>query len=149
MMTEKSWDTLYEKYPDLFVNKDKTPMQSPMSFGIEVNCGWYDIISSVCYQITNREKNIKSNLEYCGKNNLDPPELEAHYMPVTFDQVKEKYGGLRIYFSGGDDYVDGLISMAEEMSYKICERCGCPGSPNKQGWIMTLCDKCREDLVRG
>jgi len=148
-MTEKSWDTLYEKYPKLFVNKDKTPMESPMSFGIEVNCGWYDIISSVCYQITQREKNIKSNLEYCKKNNLDPPELEANYMPVTFDQVKEKYGGLRIYFSGGDDYVDGLITMAEEMSYKICERCGCPGSPNKQGWIMTLCDKCREDLVKG
>ena len=148
-MTEKSWDTLYEKYPDLFINKDKTPMQSCMSFGIECNIGWYDIMSSVCYQITQREKNIKNNLEYCKKNNINPPALETCYMPVTFDQVKEKYGGLRIYFSGGDDYVDGLISMAEEMSYKICERCGCPGSSNKQGWIMTLCDKCREDLVKG
>lgn len=149
MMTEKSWDILYEKYPDLFINKDKTPMQSCMSFGIECNIGWYDIISSVCYQITQREKNIKSNLEYCEKNNINPPALEACYMPVTFDQVKEKWGSIRIYYSGGDDYVDGLIRMAEEMSYKICERCGCPGSPNKQGWVMTLCDDCKEDLVRG
>jgi hypothetical protein len=125
-MTEKSWDTLYEKYPALFANKDKTPMQSCMAFGIECNIGWYDIISSVCCRITQHEKNKKSD-----------------YYPVTFDQIKEKWGGLRIYHSGGDEYVYGAISMAEEMSYKICERCGCPGSPNKQGWVMTLCDKCR------
>ena len=114
-MNEKSWDELYEKYPDLFAN-----------IGIEVNFGWHDIISSVCYRIKQHEKNKKSD-----------------YYPVTFDQIKEKWGGLRIYHSGGDEYVYGAISMAEEMSYKICERCGCPGSPNKQGWVMTLCDKCR------
>ena len=130
MMTEKSWDTLYEKYPDLFSNIDNK--HSCMAFGIECNIGWYDILSSVCYRIKHYEKNKKSD-----------------YYPVTFDQIKEKWGGLRIYNSGGDDYVDGLITMAEEISYKICERCGCPGSPNKQGWIMTLCDKCREDLVKG
>ena len=124
-MTEKSWDTLYEKYPDLFSNIDNK--HSCMAFGIECNIGWYDIISSVCYRIKQYEKNKKSD-----------------YYTVTFDQIKEKWGGLRIYHSGGDDYVDGIIIMAEEMSYKICERCGCPGSSNKQGWIMTLCDKCRE-----
>ena len=129
-MTEKSWDTLYEKYPDLFSNIDNK--HSCMAFGIECNIGWYDIISSVCYRIKQYEKNKKSD-----------------YYTVTFDQIKEKWGGLRIYHSGGDDYVDGIIIMAEEMSYKICERCGCPGSPNKQGWIMTLCDNCREDLVKG
>ena len=129
-MTEKSWDTLYEKYPDLFSNIDNK--HSCMAFGIECNIGWYDILSSVCYRIKQYEKNKKSD-----------------YYTVTFDQIKEKWGGLRIYHSGGDDYVDGLISMAEEMSYKTCERCGCPGSPNKQGWIMTLCDKCRGDLVQG
>ena len=114
-MTEKSWDELYEKYPDLFAN-----------IGIEVNFGWHDIISSVCYRIKQHEKNKKSD-----------------YYPVTFDQIKEKWGGLRIYYIGGDDYIRGVVDMAEEMSYKICERCGCPGSPNKQGWVMTLCNKCR------
>ena len=123
-MTEKSWDTLYEKYSDLFSNIDNK--HSCMAFGIECNIGWYDILSSVCYRIKQYEKNKKSD-----------------YYPVTFDQIKEKWGGLRIYHSGGDDYVDGVITMAEEMSYKICERCGCPGSPNKQGWVMTLCDNCR------
>ena len=129
-MTEESWDTLYEKYPDLFSNIDNK--HSCMAFGIECNIGWYDILSSVCYRIKQYEKNKKSD-----------------YYTVTFDQIKEKWGGLRIYHSGGDDYVDGIIIMAEEMSYKICERCGCPGSPNQQGWIMTLCDNCREGLVKG
>ena len=123
-MTEKSWDTLYEKYPDLFSNIDNK--HSCMAFGIECNIGWYDILSSVCYRIKQYEKNKKSD-----------------YYPVTFDQIKEKWGGLRIYYIGGDDYIRGVVDMAEEMSYKICERCGCPGSPNKQGWIMTLCDNCR------
>ena len=149
MMTEKSWDELYEKYPDLFINKDKTPMQSCMSFGIECNIGWYDIISSVCYQIKQHEKNIAERIAARNKYERENDKSDLEYIAVKFDQIKEKYGGLRIYHSGGDDYVDGLISLAEEMSYKICERCGCPGSPNKQGWIMTLCDKCRGDLVRG
>ena len=140
MMTEKSWDTLYAKYPNLFANKDKTPMESCMAFGIEVNLGWYDIISSLCYMINQHEEQEKY---------LQELSYKSDYYPVTFDQIKEKWGGLRIYHSGGDYYVDGLISMTEAMSYKICERCGCPGSPNKQGWIMTLCDKCREDLVKG
>ena len=123
-MTEKSWDTLYEKYPDLFANKDNR--HSCMAFGIECNIGWYDILSSVCYRIKQHEKNKQSD-----------------YYPVTFDQIKEKWGGLRIYYIGGDDYIRGVVDTAEEMSYKICERCGCPGSPNKQGWVMTLCDNCR------
>jgi len=65
------------------------------------------------------------------------------YHPVTFDQVKEKFGGLRMYFSGGDEYVSGLVDMAESFSYQICENCGEKGKPNKGGWISTLCDKCR------
>ena len=143
-MTEKSWDTLYEKYPDLFANIENK--HSCMAFGIECNIGWYDIVSSVCYMINQHEEYEKSAQKF--KQEKDP-SYKSDYCFVTFDQIKEKYGGLRIYHSGGNYYVDGLISMAEQMSYKICERCGCPGSPNKQGWIMTLCDKCREDLVRG
>jgi len=111
-----------------------------MAFGIECNIGWYNIISSACYRITQHEKNKKYHTERKQKTN---PSYTSDHYPVTFDQIKEKWGGLRIYYIGGDDYIRGVVDMAEEMSYKICERCGCPGSPNKQGWIMTLCDNCR------
>ena len=142
-MTEKSWDTLYEKYPNLFANKYKTPMESCMSFGIECGLGWYELLSSLCYRITNHEENIASRLKYHKKNNTNPSASDSCYIPVTFDQVKEKYGGLRVYFSGGDDYVLGAVGMAEEYSYKVCEVCGNAGKPNKGGWISTLCDNCR------
>ena len=141
METEtNNWNTLYEKYPDLFQNKDKTPQQSPMSIGVECGFGWYEIISNVCWMIKQHEDNKRWNKEYLEKN--DPERLASlpEYFPVKFDQVKEKYGGLRMYFSGGDDYVEGLISMAEAISYKICEECGNKGEPNKGGWISVRCE---------
>lgn len=40
------------------------------------------------------------------------------------DQVKEKYGSLRIYYTGGDQYATGIISFAEYLSETTCEICG-------------------------
>jgi hypothetical protein len=58
---------------------------------------------------------------------------------VVADQVKEKYGTLRFYYHGGDEYIRGLVSMAESMSGVVCEQCGSPGKTLGPGWIMTLC----------
>ena len=58
---------------------------------------------------------------------------------VTLDQVKEKFGTLRFYYSGGDDYIRGLVSMAESMSGVTCEECGKPGTQTPGGWIKTVC----------
>ena len=150
----KNWETLYNKYPDLFVNRHKTRMESCMSFGVECDLGWYDIISNVCYMIKQHEENIKSQKEWNQKQNVNIKKefgikIEgdtADYFPVKFDQVKEKFGGLRIYFSGGDDYIEGLVAMAESISYKICEVCGERGNPNDKGWIRTLCEKCKSNI---
>lgn len=56
-------------------------------------------------------------------------------------QVKEKFGTLRFYIDYGDDYVNGLIAMAESMSSVICETCGKPGQLRYNGWIRTACDE--------
>ena len=63
---------------------------------------------------------------------------------VTLDQVKEKFGTLRFYYSGGDDYIDGLVSMAESMSGVTCEECGNPGECKGAGWVRTVCEPCEE-----
>ena len=60
---------------------------------------------------------------------------------VTVTQVKEKFGTLRFYYSGGDEYIDGLVSMAESMSACTCEECGKPGRTNNNGWLRTLCEE--------
>ena len=59
---------------------------------------------------------------------------------VTLDQVKEKFGTLRFYYTGGDEYISGLVSMAESMSGVTCEECGNPGETKGQGWVVTLCE---------
>lgn len=141
---DKNWNTLYEKYPNLFENRHKSPRESCLSFGIECGEGWYEILSSVCWMIKQHEDNIKWRKEYLEKNDPEKLASEPEYFPVKFDQVKQKYGGLRLYFSGGDEYVEGLVSMTEAFSYQVCEVCGNKGEPNKGGWISTLCTNCRD-----
>ena len=59
--------------------------------------------------------------------------------PVTILQVKEKFGGLRFYYSGGDGRIEGMVSFAEQLSYKICEETGERGYEcSKNGWLRTL-----------
>lgn len=145
-MDQELQATLYNKYPQLFSNKDKSPRESCMSWGIATGNGWYEIISSVCWKIKEHEDNIKWQKEYLEKNEPERLQEEPEYFSVKFDQIKEKFGGLRIYYSGGDDRICGLVSMAETISYHICEVCGNKGEPNKGGWITTLCEAHRESL---
>ena len=64
-------------------------------------------------------------------------------------QIKEKYGTLRFYCQGdGGDDIGGLIEKAEQESGVTCEVCGtkknvATKSTTKNGWILTLCKKCR------
>ena len=60
---------------------------------------------------------------------------------VTVDQVKEKFGALRFYYTGGNDEISGMVRMAESMSVLTCETCGKPGEQRHGGWIRTLCDE--------
>jgi hypothetical protein len=63
---------------------------------------------------------------------------------VTLDQVKEKFGTLRFYYSGGDDYISGMVSLAESMTGVTCESCGNIGESRGGGWIHTYCTPCEE-----
>ena len=58
-----------------------------------------------------------------------------------FFQIKEKFGTLRVYDNGHDEYIAGAIRMAENMSAFTCEVTGNPGRLCKNGhWYRTLCD---------
>ena len=69
----------------------------------------------------------------------EPREIKLPCSQVTVEQVKEKFGTLRFYYTGGDDYISGLVSMAESMSGVTCETCGKPGTSTRGGWIKTAC----------
>jgi len=59
---------------------------------------------------------------------------------VVATQVKEKFGTLRFYYYGGDDYCRGVESMADNMTAVTCEVCGNAGKLLTQGWHRTLCE---------
>jgi hypothetical protein len=98
--------------------------------------GWFDLIDSLLTDIEslNQDKSIKVN------------------------QIKEKFGGLRIYLNHyGEDMtiasrISDLINIARAASTTTCESCGTwvktgptSGYPNKH-WIKTYCPDCRTIL---
>lgn len=67
------------------------------------------------------------------------------YFEFMVLQVKEKFGGLRVYTTGYDEKIDKLIDEAECKCLLTCENCGQPGHMTYRGtWMQTLCDKCYE-----
>lgn len=78
----------------------------------------------------------------------EPPEWRTKITPlhqVVASQVKEKFGTLRFYYNGGDDVIDGIVYMAEEMSSRTCEVCGNPGKTSGSGWLRTTCTEHTRD----
>lgn len=64
----------------------------------------------------------------------------------SFAQVKEKFGGLRVYWNNATDKLWAAAQLAEDESLKVCEACGAVEgvSTAGPGWIKTLCGVCRE-----
>lgn len=93
---------------------------------------WYfNHINDPRYHASQVAKELK-NAEY----RTVPPKIEQ----VVIEQVKEKFGALRFYYTGGDEAIDGMVRMAESMSSVTCETCGAPGTTLGKGWLKTRCD---------
>ena len=114
---------LSRKYPYLF-NKDGTPYD----FEDDVGEGWKDLC------IRTFEKIADAYIKY-----------DTELQRFALIQMKEKFGGLRIYLGGMAtglyDEVYDIVSNAEEESYTICEKCGKPGKLRDTGWMKTLCEE--------
>jgi len=144
-MRKKLEDKLYAKYPDIFRQKDLTPKDTCMCWGITCGDGWYDIIDRLCSIIKERVRYVNS------QKSKDKQTYLVPYTKVNLKceaaQVKQKYGGLRFYVDGGDDFIFGAIRHAELMSHITCEECGLPGKPEGR-WISTLCENCRSNRFK-
>jgi hypothetical protein len=64
---------------------------------------------------------------------------------VEIVQVKEKFGGLRMYTGNTPEHIWDLIADIERKSYKTCEDCGKRGKLRAGGWVRTLCDEHAEE----
>ena len=148
-MKEELDQQLCEKYPLMFVNRNAPMTETCMCWGFAHGDGWYNIINNLCACIQHHiDWSHKSNAWDIKWNEEHPDEQREvrEVVPqVVVDQVKEKFGTLRFYYDGGDDYISGLVSMAESWSAVACEECGAPGTQNSQGWIKTLCETHRKE----
>ena len=118
-------DLLCSKYPKIFAERHADPLQTAMCWGFACGDGWYPLIDNLCSQ-------IQFHLEHNAKKGT--PQFVAV-------QVKEKFGGLRFYGTGGDDKIHAFIWFAESISGRICEECGTMKDVMTygMGWVRTLC----------
>lgn len=153
---------LTKRYPEIFKNRFASIQESCMAWGFSCGDGWFSILNTACGLIDAHIKHIvkknKENAEYVRKieNNEEvygwvkkvyaEGKLKQVEVPTfVASQVKEKFGTLRFYYSGGDDYIDAIVRFAESMSGKVCEVCGAPGKLGGHGYISTKCEKHRDE----
>jgi len=136
-------EALCKKYPLIFADRHKGMMETAMCWGFDHDDGWYAIIDNLCaniqghidWSITNHQSALKWNGEHPDRQY----SVREPVPQVVATQVKEKFGTLRFYYTGGDETIEGMVRMAESWSANACEECGAPGTQTDGGWIETLC----------
>ena len=126
-------NTLKEKYPHL--DTTKNPWKELEQSYTECGYGWHDLIIELMHKI---EELYKVN--------------DVSMDDFKINQIKEKYGGLRVYLSityinSLQTLVNDLIEEYEKRAEMICEECSAPGVlyMNKGKWLQTLCHSCAEE----
>lgn len=122
-------DKEFQEY-ELFaqrMEKSYPKMFSGSYGGFAVGKGWYPILEQLC-------ANIQQHIEFANRHEEVCPQ-------VVVEQIKEKFGGLRFYYEGGDEQIHGMVRMAEAWAGIACEDCGSFGKRRGGGWVRTLCDQ--------
>ena len=123
-MNKKNTETLLKDFPKLYRQYYLPMTETCMCWGFDCDDGWFDLI----YELSKKLK-------------IASPNTEAV-------QVKEKFGGLRYYFTSTTEEGAKLIRNAEEKSYHICEVCGKKGVLREDlPWMRTLCLKHYKETV--
>jgi hypothetical protein len=110
-------ERMEKSYPKMFSGKYG---------GFAIGKGWYPIVERLC-------KNIQQHIEFANRESEVCPQ-------VVVEQIKEKFGGLRFYYQGGDEQIHGMVRMAEAWADVACETCGGIGKRRGGGWVRNLCD---------
>ena len=131
--SEKAIREICEEFPVLIPKR--VPDYDYTYLWLEIPAGWYNLFLQMC-------GDIKPILEKYGLIDV-----------FEFEQVKEKYNGLRCYHNL--DYqnvlaykeIEHIINKYEYMAQFVCTRCGDVATcVMNKGWISSYCDECIGDL---
>lgn len=100
---------LYQKYPKIFADKNKSMQETCMCWGIECGDGWYHLLDVLCEALTytyltsvkvceEKARVLGLKPAWTDDNGIPHYSLEVKAPQVVADQVKEKYGTLRFYY---------------------------------------------------
>lgn len=108
---------LKNETPELFARTHRANVSFPK--------GWYDLLQRLFFDV---------------KVIVERDHIEG------FDvvQVKEKFGGLRVYVDGSTSEIADRISLAETEAWDTCEECGAKGAhqtSTPRGWLIVACDE--------
>ena len=70
----------------------------------------------------------------------------AELQSLRIIQVKEKFGEIRCYISGGNPAIDTIIDNYSYLSGYICRSCGNIATVVSQSWISPWCNTCKRDI---
>jgi len=127
-MTPELTAKLVEAYPDLFAEYEY----------IKCDKGWYDILCIMCYKLDAHIRSIAGS-------------------KLKLEQIKEKYGSLRVYYSYDDVaatpqetvknvvLVDQIIKQAVADANHTCEWCGSVDGVelrSRKHWLYLRCNTC-------
>jgi|688.fasta_scaffold804091_1 hypothetical protein len=132
-MSPELEEKLVTDFSELFHRIRTHPTTNTRYYGCETGDGWFQLVYQLCDTISSYVKHEKE---------------QGRDVAVKVLQVKEKFGGLRFYIEGGDDFVRGAIELAENLSTHICETTGRPGQLCRKpsGWFVTLCSEEAEKI---
>ena len=81
------------RFPILFQERKKSMQETCMCWGIECPKGWWHILDQICTVLEFHNMEFK----------------EKHGIAIVADQVKEKFGTLRFYYTIRDVDKDGVV----------------------------------------
>jgi hypothetical protein len=164
---------MIEEVKDLAKQKE---IVEPIQFGMEVGNGWYLILdtlmANIKWHLENENRNRDNEFQYKWMWKLQAYLRRKHYkkkklfafaewlynkaprkkqtpITVSVNQIKEKFGGLCFYYSGGDKVIEGMVDYAQSLSYRTCETCGTTNNVGRtRGWVYTCCWDCLEKNER-
>lgn len=90
----------------------------------ECGCGWFPLLLDLCKKLE-------------AVNQTLPEEDRCKVV-----QIKEKFGGLRVYLYAETDEMNGAVEEAENKALETCELCAYPGSLRNDSYTRTLCNWC-------
>jgi hypothetical protein len=101
---EKFAAKMEEKYPSMFEGSYG---------GFAIGPGWWPIVESLCAHIQSHVVQSNERRKLLLESNPYNTPIPDEVPPVVVEQIKEKFGGLRFYHTGGNSRIDGMVTMAE------------------------------------